>query len=472
MAEGLPVRALTLAGPTSPNGAEGGRRASANCTGVLGLVASTAQAAVISPIAFVPTALTLPRGAEASYPSEADISTGTGAALAAAAGEVPTTGAAAAAAAAAAARPTYPQEQGQPWQQQQEQQQQQQQQQRSRQHHARDDGSRHRLLHAKGSPARQTREALPHKQEHFGQHLQHSLGQGSYGRKCSYCALACLLVATAGVAVLFARWPDVEKLGVVELVLTKAPKVLHFLPGRGPATSSSTTGVPTFAAPLYDCNGDVSKWTLSQQYWCCKKTRVGCATPHSTTLQATSSAAFNKDTGAPVRIVPSGGSADRAEAPRPSSSRAQPELHVSTTPLLEANESVTEQTGAVSNEAEQQQRQQQQQQQHQQQHHDTLQEIPSQSNASDTGSVEELHSENNASDSGSAKESLPTGNASSSSLVQETLPTGNASSSSLVQETLRGKHPRNPVAAQDATTVEANSTAAPEYNCDEDRGSW
>mmetsp|Transcript_101915 Transcript_101915/g.202350 ORF Transcript_101915/g.202350 Transcript_101915/m.202350 type:complete len:201 (+) Transcript_101915:140-742(+) len=68
MAEGLPVRALTLAGPTSPNGAEGGRRASANCTGVLGLVASTAQAAVISPIAFVPTALTLPRGAEASLP--------------------------------------------------------------------------------------------------------------------------------------------------------------------------------------------------------------------------------------------------------------------------------------------------------------------------------------------------------------------------------------------------------------------
>jgi len=255
------------------------------------------------------------------------------------------------------ARPAYPQDQRQSWQQQakysplQQQKWPPQQQQQHRQQHARHGGGRHRHPQTNGSHRGETSEALL-KQEHLG---QQSLGQGSFGRKCLYCALACLLVATAGVGVLFARWSDVEKLGIVELVLTKAPEVLHF--GDVPAVSSSTTGIPVATAPLYDCSGDMSEWTLSQQYWCCKKERIGCATPPSTTLQARSSAATvasstasSKAAGVPMRFVP-GGSADRAEAPRLSTSysaQAEP-----TTPLLEANASATllEQTGAEASSA-------------------------------------------------------------------------------------------------------------------------
>merc|ERR1712008_445211 len=88
--------------------------------------------------------------------------------------------------------------------------------------------------------------------------------------------------------------------------------------------------------------------------------------------------------------------------------------------------------------------------------HDAPQELPSESNASGSGSSQELPTESNASDSGSAQEMLPAGNTSPSTSVQETLP---------------GNDPRNRV-AQDVTTAEASTTAAPEYNCDQDRGSW
>merc|ERR1712008_219095 len=80
----------------------------------------------------------------------------------------------------------------------------------------------------------------------------------------------------------------------------------------------------------------------------------------------------------------------------------------------------------------------------------------SNTNSSTHDAPQELPSESNASDSGSAQEMLPAGNTSPSTSVQKTLP---------------GNDPRNRV-AQDVTTAEASTTAAPEYNCDQDRGSW
>jgi len=99
------------------------------------------------------------------------------------------------------------------------------------------------------------------------------------------------------------------------------------------------------------------------------------------------------------------------------------------------------------------------------------QELPSENKASDSGSAEEMLPAGNTSTITSVQELLPAGNTSATASVQETLPAGNTSSSGLVQETLPRKGPRNPF-VQDATTVEASTTTAPEYNCDEDRGSW